>query len=152
QAPYSQCRFKPASASILRLYLMRGKGMSRLFKQLHTGGLLAFGILILLSGCALHSTGAAQKSPLRPGQRQEIVLHADKPYANYYTDVDMWVQLKGPDFDKRVYGFWDGDNRYVVRVVATQPGQWSWRSGSNHPDDTGLNGHSGAFTAVAWSD
>jgi len=22
--------------------------------------------------------------------------------------VDVWVQLKGPGFDKRCYGFWDG--------------------------------------------
>jgi hypothetical protein len=27
-----------------------------------------------------------------------------------------------------------------VRVVATQPGQWSWRAGSNQPGDTGLAG------------
>jgi hypothetical protein len=84
-------------------------------------------------------------------ETQEIVLFSEKTYQNYYTDVDTWVQLKGPGFDKRVYGFWDGDNRYVVRLVATSPGDWRWHSGSNHADDKGLNDRSGTFTAVAWS-
>src|SRR4051794_27234428 len=38
-------------------------------------------------------------------EMQEIVLHAAKPYANAYKDVDTWVELKGPTFSKRVYGF-----------------------------------------------
>jgi hypothetical protein len=136
--------------------------MNRFFKQLWLGGLAALGILcVTLSGCATPSNdavkndaaknGAVKNAQVHPWEMQEIVLHAEKKYTNYYTDVDMWVQLKGPDFDKKVYGFWDGDNRYVVRLVATQPGEWSWRSASNHPDDAGLNDHTGAFTAIAWS-
>jgi hypothetical protein len=41
-------------------------------------------------------------------EMQEIVLKAAKPYAHAYKDVDAWVELKGPNFSKRVYGFWDG--------------------------------------------
>lgn len=73
-------------------------------------------------------------------------------YDNYYKDVTVWVDLKGPDFSKRVYGFWDGDNIFKVRMVATQPGQWEWVSGSNQQADAGLNGKSGRFTAVAWTE
>lgn len=127
--------------------------MYRLIKQLQITGLIALGVLLpLFTGCSTQSTATHQKIQIHPWQMQEIVLHAEKNYANHYTDVDMWVQLTGPGFDKRIYGFWDGDNRYLVRLVATQPGDWTWRSGSNHPDDAGLNGHTGAFTAVAWSD
>src|SRR5690606_28597110 len=89
---------------------------------------------------------------VRTWQMQEIVLHAENPYDNYYTDVDTWLELSGPDFNKRIYGFWDGDNRYVYRIVANAPGQWSWRSASNHTDDAGLNGHSGEFYARGWSE
>jgi len=32
-----------------------------------------------------------------------IVLLAEK-YTKLLTDVDMWVELKGPDFDKVIYG------------------------------------------------
>jgi hypothetical protein len=38
-----------------------------------------------------------------------------------------------------------------VRVVATESGQWNWTSGSS-PEDAGLSGKSGSFTAVPWSD
>jgi hypothetical protein len=61
---------------------------------------------------------------------QEIELHASKSYANPYVDVETWVELTGPSFAKRVYGFWDGGNLYRVRIVATAPGMWSWISGS----------------------
>ncbi len=81
----------------------------------------------------------------------EIVLNASGSYDNPYTGVTCWVQLKGPDFDKRIYVFWDGGQTFRVRVVATRPGEWSWISGSNQPDDNGLNGRMGNFTAKGWS-
>ncbi|MCK9484567.1 MAG: DUF5060 domain-containing protein, partial [Candidatus Marinimicrobia bacterium] len=66
-------------------------------------------------------------------EMQEVALKAEKNYANFYTDVTCWLELNGPDFSKRIYGFWDGDNIYKVRFVATMPGKWRWRSGSNQP-------------------
>ncbi len=82
----------------------------------------------------------------------EIELHASKSYANPYVDVETWVELTGPGFAKRVYGFWDGGDLYRVRIVATAPGTWSWISGSNQPTDVGLNGKRGRFTAHDWTD
>ena len=84
-------------------------------------------------------------------ERQEITLLAQNSYPNPYLSVDVWVDLTGPGFQKRVYGFWDGENTFRVRLIATAPGQWSWKSGS-HPVDSGLAGKSGSFRAVAWSD
>lgn len=129
--------------------------MNRLFKllsiRLSITKVLALVAALALAGCSAPATDTAASKQIHTWQMQEIVLLAAKPYANYYTEVDLWVQLKGPGFDKRVYGFWDGDNRFVVRVVATAPGEWTWQSASNHPEDTGLNGHSGAFTAIEWT-
>ncbi|RVT45314.1 DUF4038 domain-containing protein [Rheinheimera sediminis] len=125
--------------------------MNRFFKLLSILKLLALCAVIALVGCTTPPANTAAQHQIHTWQMQEIVLLAEKPYQNYYTDVDMWVQLKGPGFDKRVYGFWDGDKRFVVRVVATKPGQWTWQSASNHPDDAGLNGHTGSFTAIEWS-
>jgi hypothetical protein len=85
-------------------------------------------------------------------EMQEITLLAEQTYDNYYTDVTCWVDLKGPDFSKRIYGFWDGDNVYRCRIVATKPGQWHWVSGSNQADDKGLNGITGQFTAIEWNE
>ena len=125
--------------------------MKRFFKGLSIVRLLVLCTAIGLMACAAPSIKNAQQTQIHTWETQEIVLLAEKSYQNYYTDVDMWVQLKGPGFDKRVYGFWDGDKRFVVRVVATKPGEWTWQSRSNHPDDLGLNGHSGSFTAIEWS-
>lgn len=79
---------------------------------------------------------------------QEITLAAQGQYINPYKDVDCWIELKGPDFQKKIYGFWNGANDFVFRVVATQPGHWSWTSYSNQQDN-GLNGKSGEFIATA---
>jgi hypothetical protein len=125
--------------------------MNRFFKQMLLSTLLMLCAAVGLSGCAMPAQKAVQQKPIHTWEMQEIVFFAEKQHKNYYTDVDMWVQLKGPGFDKRVYGFWDGENRYVVRLVATAAGAWTWHSASNHADDAGLNGRSGTFTAVEWT-
>lgn len=80
----------------------------------------------------------------------EIPLVAAADYANPYAEVTVWVDLEGPGFKKRVYGFWNGGREYAVRVLATAPGTWRWTSGSS-PSDAGLSGKSGSFEASAWS-
>lgn len=84
-------------------------------------------------------------------EKVELTFHAKNAYPNPYTNIEVWVDLKGPGFDKRCYGFWDGGDVFRVRVLATQPGPWSWRSGSS-PEDPGLNDQRGSFTAVAWTE
>jgi hypothetical protein len=83
-------------------------------------------------------------------QKVEITLQAAHAYENPYQDVSVWVDLTGPGFQKRCYGFWDGGATFRVRVLATAPGSWTWVSGSNQ-SDPGLNGQTGAFQAEAWS-
>jgi hypothetical protein len=99
----------------------------------------------------LASGAAAGQPPVRVWELQEIELRASGSYENPYVDVECWVDLKGPGFAKRVYGFWDGGRTFRVRVVATAPGDWHWVSGSNRPSDAGLSGRSGAFTAAGWT-
>lgn len=88
---------------------------------------------------------------MRIWEKQEVVLRSAGSHENPYMDVDVWIDLKGPGFDKRVYGFWDGGNTYRVRFTATQPGEWSYVSGSS-PHDEGLSGVSGSITAEDWSE
>jgi hypothetical protein len=83
---------------------------------------------------------------------EEIELHASRSYPNPYVDVETWIELNGPGFKKRVYGFWDGGDVHRVRFVATQAGEWNWTSGSNQPEDAGLNGKTGRFTARDWTE
>jgi hypothetical protein len=82
-------------------------------------------------------------------EKIQICLEAENTYLNPYTEVAVWVDLLGPDFEKRVYGFWDGDNRFEIRLLACSPGNWTWNAGSN-TNDPGLSGKSGAFYAEEW--
>ncbi len=63
-------------------------------------------------------------------ETQQLTFTAANSYKNAYTDVTVWIDLSGPGFKKRVYGFWDGGNTFQLRFVATAPGTWSWKSGS----------------------
>jgi len=106
--------------------------------------------MILLGGCANAYRSETSGNIVPIWEMQEIVLEAQDVYDNYYTDVDVWVQLDGPNFSKRIYGFWDGGRRYVVRLVATHPGRWHWKSGASKTTDAGLNNIVGSFDAVGW--
>ena len=61
-------------------------------------------------------------------EKVEIALQSQRPLGNPYTDVQVWVDLKGPGLDRRCYGFWDGGSTFRVRVLATAPGRWTWES------------------------
>ena len=109
-------------------------------------------LFVLVIITSLNCIYAGGTSKILVWEMKEIKLKADKVYQNYYSDVTCWVELKGPDFDKRIYGFWDGGNNFIVRVVAEKPGEWKWISGSNQPDDQGLTNQTGKFTAVEWTE
>jgi hypothetical protein len=106
-------------------------------------------LIILFDSTGIINAGIPPKSHV--WEMKEIKLKADKFYKNYYSEVICWVELKGPDFSKRIYGFWDGENNFIVRVAATKPGNWQWVSSSNQPDDKGLNNQTGSFKAVEWT-
>lgn len=76
----------------------------------------------------------------------ELELSAVGEFANPYADVEVWVDLEGPAFSKRVYGFWDGGNTFRVRMTAIRPGRWRYTSGSN-VEDSGLTGIAGSYRA-----
>ena len=116
-------------------------------------------IVFAAAGCRNTETGTGSVASLRTDrvaarhvwEKVEITLVAKGQYENPYKDVVVWVDLKGPGFDKRCYGFWDGGNTFRVRVTATVPGTWTWRSGSK-PADQGLAERSGSFTAAEWTE
>ena len=84
-------------------------------------------------------------------EKQELTFTAASTYRNAYTDLVVWVDLTGPGFKKRIYGFWDGGQVFHLRLLATAPGTWTWESGSS-PADPGLTGKTGSFTAAAWTE
>jgi hypothetical protein len=111
-----------------------------------------FCALLALLATFVPSLASLSRGEAHVWEMQEIILQAQHDYANPYVDVTCWVDLHGPGFAKRVYGFWDGGRTFRVRFVATVPGDWQWTTGSNQSADTGLNGGTGALRAVAWSE
>jgi len=108
-------------------------------------------MITLVAWLCLLAPARAASAVVHVWEKQELSFTSARSYANPYTDVAIWVDLSGPSFDKRVYGFWDGGRTFKVRLLATAPGNWRWRSGSS-PADPGLAGKSGSFTATAWSE
>ncbi len=64
-------------------------------------------VLLALAAIApiLAATGRAETRHV--WEKVEITLHSERQYENPYTDVEVWVDLKGPGFSNRCYGFWD---------------------------------------------
>lgn len=112
---------------------------------------LRWSFLFAFLFAASFSVRAAEPALAHVWEKQELTFTAAKAYANPYLDVVLWVDLVGPGFAKRIYGFWDGGQTFHLRLLATAPGTWSWKSGSN-TNDPGLSGKSGAFVAVRWTD
>jgi len=108
-------------------------------------------VLLASSALLFQLSPSVAGQTVRVWEKVEITLHAQTSFTNPYTDVKAWADLKGPGFARRCYGFWDGGDTFRVRVLAPASGTWTWRSGSD-PDDAGLSGKSGSFTATAWSE
>ena len=117
----------------------------------HLAAVAGAAALVVGLACFACPSAAAEDEGVHVWQKVELTFTADGRYENPYTDVTVWVDLEGPGFRKRCYGFWDGENVWRVRVVATAPGDWRWTSGSE-PADAGLAGRTGGFRAVAWTD
>jgi hypothetical protein len=107
---------------------------------------------VLSAAVLLHPAGQTSGAgPIHVWDKQELTFRSAHAFANPYADATVWVDLEGPDFHKRVYGFWDGGNTFRVRLVATAPGEWRWTSGST-PEDSGLARKTGSFTAIDWTE
>lgn len=107
--------------------------------------------LLLVLSCCFTFSCREKPVELHVYELHEIVLTAEETYENPYTQVALWVELEGPGFSGKVSGFWNGGNEFRVRMVATQPGVWKWKSYSNQ-NDQGLRDQSGSFRAVEWSE
>ena len=77
-------------------------------------------VVASLSGMA----GASPSPVVHVWEKQELTFTASRSWSNPYTEVTVWVDLAGPGFRKRIYGFWDGDRTFRVRLLAPAPGDW----------------------------
>lgn len=112
---------------------------------------LSFALLLLAVLGPPRANALPASGEVRVWETQEIILQSQRAYANPYVEVECWIELEGPGFARRVGGFWDGGRTFRVRFVATTPGEWRWRVGSNQAGDAGLRG-SGRLRAVDWTE
>ena len=105
----------------------------------------------MLAAAAMAAWAAPDDGPAHIWEKRELTFTAARDLANPYTGMTVWVDLTGPNFKQRVYGFWDGGSIFKVRLTATAPGVWTWQSGSN-PADEGIAGKSGSFQAIDWTE
>jgi hypothetical protein len=121
----------------------------RLFHLMKISKWIALATLNIIS---VFGTGtSSDEKKYHVWEKVEITLTSTKTYDNPYTEMTVWVDLTGPGFNKRCYGFWDGGNTFRIRITATAPGSWTWKSGSR-PADPGLSEFSGSFTATKWTE
>ena len=141
------CKHPPGAL----VFVQAGPGAERSMKMKQRFRTVLFLSLLLttVTACVLP---AADAPVCHVWDMQEMTLEAEKEYDNFYTDVICWIDLTGPGFSKRIYGFWDGGRVFRVRFTAVAPGTWQWVSGSSQPGDSGLNGHAGEFNAIPWTE
>jgi len=104
---------------------------------------------ILIIAAFLAVSVSAQTVPetrAKVWEKVEITFQANNDYKNPYMDVDLWIDLKGPEKNYRIPAFWDGGNTWRARLVATTSGHWQWSTGKVI-GDSGLDEQQGSFTA-----
>ena len=72
------------------------------------------GVGVAAAGAACQALFGASKDSssveVHTWEKYELALVSDRTFSNPYTDATVWVDLTGPGFQKRVFGFWDGGN------------------------------------------
>ena len=64
-----------------------------------------FGVLFLTIGTSLYAQNAASSPAVHIWEMHEITLRAERQYENCDTAVTCRVELEGPRFSQRIYGF-----------------------------------------------
>jgi hypothetical protein len=112
---------------------------------------------LLLTACLclplslMVSCNPPDENRIRVYEVHEVTMQLENYFDNPYKEIECWVELSGPGFNERIYGFWNGGNEFVFRLVATAPGKWRWKSFSE-PADKGVSGKSGSFNAIDWTE
>jgi hypothetical protein len=75
----------------------------------------------------------------------EISLATQHIYTNSYTDVSLSAVFTGPAETIMIDGFWDGGQKWKIRMAPTETGRWSYVTSSNDPQ---LNGKTGTFDVM----
>ncbi len=82
----------------------------------------------------------------------ELSFSSDSLYSQPHFDVQVEGLFTAPDGEvRRVGGFWDGGNTWVVRFAPDQIGAWSWSTICSDEGNAGMHAQSGVFEVTPYS-
>jgi len=103
---------------------------------------------LLTTVCLLLATTVFSQSQIEIWNRFELKLKGPST-PNGFVDVSLQATFVHNDTTITVYGFYDGDNRFIVRFMPVKTGKWTYSTTSNK---TELNQKNGSFTCIAAKD
>jgi hypothetical protein len=100
----------------------------------------------------MNATGGKMEQRIHTWNIIEFSLQSNQMYDNPYIDVEVSAIFKSPTGEeKKVLGFWDGNNIWKIRFAPPVVGQWEWHVESSVPEDAGLHGQKGTFETTPYS-
>lgn len=103
---------------------------------------------VLLAGIAV-TIGRSAAVDVSQWGVHEIELTAGRDFASPLYDVELTVEVTGPDGTSRVSdGFWDGGRTWRARFSPDRLGTWTWRT--TCAADAALDGATGTITCVPY--
>ena len=70
-------------------------------------------LFVISLGIFVSACSKIEKESLHVWETLELTFQSELDYTNPYTEVELWVNLSGPEsYNRRIRGFWDGGNRH----------------------------------------
>ena len=77
----------------------------------------------------------------------EITLESSRAYDNPYREIELDLQLTDPAGQEKIIpGYWDGDDRWKVRLSCPNAGKYTFRTICSDQDNDGLGGKTGSIS------
>lgn len=100
---------------------------------------------LFIALCLLLTIPAFAQDQVKQWSRFELELKG-KETPGSFTDVSLEAVFVHADTSFTVKGFYDGADRYLLRFMPNEQGEWTYFTMSNMPE---LDGKTGAFTCIA---
>lgn len=107
-------------------------------------------LLTVVAGLAFGLLTAKEDVPKVPiWDRFELTFDSPAAYDRPVYDVILQVTFVAPSGKQySSEGFWDGENRWMVRFMPNEKGRWSYRTVCSDPANSGLHDRSGTFVCT----
>ena len=128
-------------------YRTHCRGHACVARRRLTGCIMLLNFLLLAGALSQGAPG-----PVHVWEKQELTFTSATAYANPYTDVIVWVDLTGPGFKKRVYGFWDGGQTFRVRVRGDRAGRLEMAQADRRRRTRAWRARPGRSPPIAWTE